>query len=86
VRAPRELPGVSVTAVAHGFPLELITNRFLIIQPFDRVAAKVLGHVTSVDGSFRALSNCCTWPDRREWMPKTFSERERQFVRVLVSN
>jgi len=50
VRAPRELvvaaPGVLAVAVAtaaHGFLLQLIMNWFLIIQPFDRAAAKVLG-------------------------------------------
>jgi len=71
VRAPREpivaapgVPAVAVATAAYGFPLELIMNWFLIIQPFDRAAVKVLGHrVTSAGELFRAFSDT---PDRHE--------------------
>lgn len=77
MRAPRELaPGVpAVAAVAYGFPLELITNWFLIIQPFDRAAAKVLDCRALPLPTDRFVRFQIVAPDRRERTPETFGER-----------
>lgn len=83
MRAPRELvaaasgvPAVAVTAAEHGFPLELITNWFLIIQPLDRAAAKVLGRRVTSAGGYCFVRSQIVAPDHRERTPEAFRSRE----------